>query len=67
MRPDVVKFHHRQLPFIDEKFYHMSVPKGIELLHCSFECCSHDTWSSDQQSVIFNEADILMLDNKITV
>ena len=31
MRPDVVKFDHRQLSFIDEKFYHISLPKTIEI------------------------------------
>ena len=31
MRPDVVKFHHQQLSFIDEKFYHINLPKTIEL------------------------------------
>ena len=36
MRPDIVKFHHLQLSFIDEKFHHISLPKTIQLFSVLF-------------------------------
>ena len=37
MIPDVVKFRHLQLSFVNEKFYHISLLKTIELSLCSFK------------------------------
>ena len=67
MRLDVVKFGHSQFSFINEKFYHISLPKAIELCTIFFNPAVMKLRVQVNDQFIFTEADILMFDMKITV
>ena len=68
MRQNVVKFYQQQLSFVNEKFYHISLPKTMQpffsvLLNAAVLTVRvqvHDQF-------IFTEADIQMFEMKITV
>ena len=68
MRPDIVKFHHRQLSFIDETFHHENLPKTIQLFSVLFNAAVLTTRVEVHSQFIFTvKADIQMFEMKITV
>ena len=67
MRPEVVKFCHRQFSLINEKFYHISLPKTIQLFFCFLNAAVMTITVKVHNQFILSEAHIQMFEMKITV
>ena len=61
------KFYHRQFSFIDEKFYHISLRKTMQLFSVLLNAAVLTTRVQVHNQFIFTEADIQMFEMKITV
>ena len=67
MGQNLVKFYHRQLSFIEEKFYHISLPKTIQLFSVLLNAAVLTVRVQVHNQFIFTEADIQMFEMKISV
>ena len=67
MRPDVVRFHRQQLSFIDEKFYHISLPKPYNFSSVLLNTAVMTIRVQVHSQLVFTEADIQMFEIKIKV
>ena len=67
MKPDVVRFHHRQLSFIEEKCYHISLLKPYNFSSVLLNNAVMTIRVQVHNQFVFTEADIQMFEMKITV